>query len=101
MRKNKHKCLVCGHPLAKKVVISVFRKNPMGYADYFKSELEAHMQISTMRLGRHETAKVKGVDNYYYIAITRDGGGWQGLNKVCGRKNAKCLKTFVRKAKFP
>lgn len=108
MKKNKHKCLICGRVLAKRVTYNVYKeiKAAGGYTynGFFPTKLEASMVASTLAKGRHEKVKVEGDDIATYgrpswrIHVTRNGGGFMGLNKVCGRADKKCLRAFLKKA---
>lgn len=105
VRKNRHRCVVCGRILSKRVSRNVYKTRHSAlyvYHDYFGTELEAHMQAATMKKLRHEKAQVVGDDGRdWKIRVLRNGGGWMGLNKVCSRKGLKCLKAFVKRAVLP
>lgn len=106
MKKNKHKCLICGRPLSKVVgyrKYKLIRTAPSGWKHYssYPTELEARMAAASMCSRQVKATAASDMFGDWYIQVVRNGGGWQGLNKVCGKGNLKCLKKFVKRAVLP
>jgi hypothetical protein len=90
-RRRRAWCVVCGKRLDKKVSRELVGR----FWGEYESRLHATMAASQV-VKRGETVVIReGWNKRFLVNITRNGGGWRGLSRVCG--SGKCLEKLVKR----